>query len=329
MSKVRGGRLIYMALIYGLLCIGSARVMGSDRTEPLLKARFLPDSAPVGSMVELALAYRLPEGAKLLPEPMIKGLEGLSIEGFQKNRGEIRIRLLVDRLGQLKTGPLSLAFLTRDGDTAFLHADPVALTILSNLGDRPEEAQIKPICGIISTRSNLMTSVRWGLMVLGACAAGLCLFLWLRRRRTRGGLPRVQVLPHVAAEREIQELASQKLFEKGHVKEFYFRFSEILRRYLESLRGFPAAEYTTEEIALRVQAPEDRQILPLLKDADLVKFADLKPTPARKSDQVDQALLYIRETGSAFEKDHGDPRAQDRGNRFGRRPAMAPGGAGP
>jgi len=233
----------------------------------------------------------------------------------------------VDRLGQLKTGPLSLAFLTRDGDTAFLHADPVALTVLSNLGARPEEAQIKPICGIISTTSNLMTSVRWGLMALGACAGGLCLFLWLRRRRTREGFPGVQVLPHVAAEREIQELASQKLFEKGHVKEFYFRFSEILRRYLESLRGFPAAEYTTEEIVLCVQAPEDRQILPLLQDADLVKFADLKPTPAKKSDQVDQALLYIRETGSAFERDHGDPKAQDRGRRFGRR-QWSPGGRG-
>ena len=145
-------------------------------------------------------------------------------------------------------------------------------------------------------------------------------------RRARAGS---QVLPHVAAEREIQELSSQKLFEKGHVKEFYFRFSEILRRYLESLRGFPAAEYTTEEIVLCVQAPEDRRILPLLQDADLVKFADLKPTPARKSDQVDQALLYIRETGSAFERDHGDPKTQDRGMRFGRRPAMAPGGAGP
>ena len=221
MMKVRGGGLKYMALICGLLCIWSARVMGSDRTEPLLTARFIPDSAPVGSMVELALAYRLPEGAKLPPKPVIKGLEGLRIEGIQTNRGEIRVRLLVDRLGEFKTGPLTLAFLTRDGEPAFLHADPVGLTILSNLGARPEKAQIKPIFGIISTSSSLMTSVRWGLMALGACAAGVCLFLWLRRRRTRRGLPRVQVLPHVAAEREIQELAALRF------KEIQWAYDEL------------------------------------------------------------------------------------------------------
>jgi hypothetical protein len=283
----------------------------------------------VGSMVELALAYRLPERAQLTAEPGIRGLEGLAIEGIQKGSGEIRVRLLVDRLGEFKTGPLSLAFLTREGNTEFLHADPVALTVVSNLGERPQEAQLKPICGIIPTRSGLIKPLLWGLVALGVCAAGLGLFLWLRRRRTRGGLLRVQVPPHIAAEKEIQELAAQQIFEKGYIKEFYFRFSEILRRYLESLRGFPAAEYTTQEIALSIQAPEDRQLLALLQDADLVKFADLNPTPAKKSDEIDQALAYIRETGSAFERDHGDHRVQGRGIRFGRRPAIQTEEAGP
>ena len=132
----------------------------------------------------------------------------------------------------------------------------------------------------------------------------------------------MQVPPHIAAEQEIHELASQKIFEKGRIKEFYFRFSEILRRYLEALRGFPAAEYTTQEITLSIQAPEDRQILPLLQDADLVKFADLNPTPAKKNDEIEQALAYIRKTGSAFHTDHETHRVQGRGIKFGRRPPI-------
>ena len=329
MRGTKGGRFEYMALVCLLLCFRSAWAGGSDRPETLLKARFVPDSAQVGSMVELTLAYRLPEGSQLPPEPQIKGLEGLAVEGIQKGSGEIRFRILVDRLSEFKTGPLSLSYLTREGKTEFLQTDPVVLTVLSNLGDRPEEAQLKPIYGIIPTRSGLIKTLLWGLVALGACAAGLGLFLWLRRRRKKRGLPRVQVPPHIAAEKEIHELASQGIFEKGHVKEFYFRFSEILRRYLESLRGFPAAEYTTQEIALSIQASEDRQILPLLQDADLVKFADLNPTPAKKSAEIEQALAYIRETGSAFERDHGDPGVQGRVIRFGRRPAIQIEGADP
>lgn len=322
MRGARGGCFGFVALTCLLFWSQAAWTAGSDRPEALLKARFIPDSAPVGSMVELVLAYRFPEGAQPPPEPGINGLEGLAVEGIQKGSGEIRIRLLVDRLGEFKTGPLSLAFLTREGKTEFLHTDPVALTVLSNLGERPQEAQLKPIYGIIPTRPRFMKPLPWVLVALAACAAGLVLFLWMKRRRNRGDLPRVQVPPNTLAEKEIHELASEGLFEKGHVKEFYFRFSEILRRYLESLRGFPAAEYTTQEIALSIQAPQDRQILPLLQDADLVKFADLNPTPAKKSDEIDQALAYIRETGSAFERDHGEHRGQGRGIRFGRRPAI-------
>jgi hypothetical protein len=328
MRGVRGGRFKYLALVCALLCFRSAWAGGSDRPETLLKARFVPDSAQVGSMVELTLAYRLPEGSQLPPEPQIKGLEGLAVEGIQKGSGEIRFRILVDRLSEFETGSLSLSYLTREGKTEFLQTDPVVLTVLSNLGDRPEEAQLKPIYEIIPTRSRLMKPLPWVLVALTACATGLGVFLWVKRRG-RGALPQAQVPPYTLAEREIHELASQGLFEKGHVKEFYFRFSEILRRYLESLRGFPAAEYTTQEIALSIQASEDRQILPLLQDADLVKFADLNPTPAKKSDEIEQALAYIRETGSAFERDHGDHSVQGRVIRFGRRPAIQIEGAGP
>jgi hypothetical protein len=36
--------------------------------------------------------------------------------------------------------------------------------------------------------------------------------------------------------------------------------------------------------------------LPLLQRADLVKFADELPTPARKEEDIQDALAYIRET---------------------------------
>jgi len=292
----------WMVLVCILLCFAAARTTISADISPVgLAATLNPTSAKVGGTVLLTLSYHLPEGARLPIDPQIKGLEGFTIVGRQTGPGQIRVTLLVDRIGKFKSGPLSLAYFDKEEKEGFLKADPVELTVLSNLGNKPEEAQLKPIYGIIPTESELIKYLPWVIIALIVCAAGIGLFLWIKRRRNRRSFGISQDPPHTLAKKEIDELESERLFEKGHVKEFYFRFSEIMRRYLESLRGFPAAEYTTQEIALSIHKPQDRPLLPLLQQADLVKFADLAPTSARKDGEIKDALSYIRETGTAFE----------------------------
>ena len=66
---------------------------------------------------------------------------------------------------------------------------------------------------------------------------------------------------------------------------------------MESIRRFPAAEMTTEEIVRHVgNTPQDQKILPLLRQADLVKFADTIPTPDRNVRDIEAARTYIRQT---------------------------------
>lgn len=297
-------RRVWVVFVSIFICFGVVRtISGADNPLAGLLATLNPPSAEVGSTVLLTLSYHLPEGAHLSPDPQIKGLEGFTIESRQTGPDQIRIRLLVDRIGQFKTGRLSLAYSDKGGKEGSLQTDPVELTVLSNLGKKPEEAQLKPIYGIIPTESSLIRYMSWMIISLIACAAGVGLFLWIRGRGNRRPFGITQDPPHTLAKKEIEILESQGLFEKGHIKEFYFRFSEIMRRYLESLRGFPAAEYTTQEIALSIQSQEDRQLLPLLQQADLVKFADLAPTPAKKDDEIREALSYIRETGTEFDGD--------------------------
>ena len=296
---MKGRSVVFVCILFSFGVVGTTISAGNSPVG--LVATLNPPSAKVGSAVLLTLSYHLPEGARLSPDPQIKGLAGFTIVGSQTGPGQIRVRLLVDRIGQFKTGRLSLAYFDREGKEGFLKADPVELTVVSNLGKKPEEAQLKPIYGIIPTKSGLIKYLPWVIIALIACAAGIGLFLWIKRRRDRRAFGISKDPPHALAKKEIDELESQGLFEKGHVKEFYFRFSEIMRRYLESLRGFPAAEYTTQEIALSIHKQEDRQILPLLQQADLVKFADLTSTQGKKDDEIIKALSYIRETGTAFE----------------------------
>ena len=301
-------KIIYPLIVGMLFCLVQPVTLwsqdGIKDSGPVLSASIDQDSARVGSIVELRLEYRLPEGARLPAETKINGIEGLTTVDRQIGPGQIRIRLLVDQLGPWKTGALSLSYLDKEGKSQVLTTDPVSLTVTSNLGDRPAEAELKPIQGIILTRPLWLKYLPWAAGLLGILLIMSVLFWWYKRGR--GEKPPVipYIPPHIRAKKEIEELDAQRFFEKGHAKRFYFRFSEILRLYLGSLRGFPAVELTTEEIARCIDREQDRGLLALLRQADLVKFADRVPAPARKEEEVKTALSYIQETSPVQEADH-------------------------
>jgi hypothetical protein len=275
----------------------------SGKSEPALSASFDRDSAKLGSTVTLTLTYRLPQGARLSAKPQIKGLEDLTIVETRIEPEQIKILLLVDKLEALKTGPLILPYLDKEGNAHSLQADAVKINTLSNLGDKPEEAQLKPIQDIIPTTSPLFKYWPWLAGLLGL-ALIMVLVWWYLSQRAKKLSAEVMEPPHLIAAKGMKELQAGGLYERGKVKEFYFRFSEILRRYLEAIRGFPAAEFTTQEIALAVHEEVDRRLLSLLRRADLVKFADRVPSPERKNEDMKRAFSYIEETSPASENDH-------------------------
>ncbi|MDY6838277.1 MAG: hypothetical protein SWH78_09910 [Thermodesulfobacteriota bacterium] len=274
---------------------------GSPSTN--LRASLAPDPAPFGSLAVLTLDYDLPEQGRLLEGLEIDGLQGLTVVERQMEPGRITINLLVDQVGSLKTEPLALAYVDKDGNTQTLTSDLVSISVVSALGQRPEEAELRPIQGIIPTKAPWLRYAPWVAGLLFVLLAGAGILWWLKKGRFQTLSAEVMDPPHIRARKAIEELERQAIFEKGEIKGFYFRFSEILKRYLEGLRGYPAAEFTTEEIALRIDNEEDRRLLGLLRHADLVKFADTVPTPARKEEEVKAALSYIQETSMVLESD--------------------------
>jgi len=271
-----------------------------------LRASLDRESARLGSTVVLDLSYVLPEGSELAPGPEVKGLEGLTVIDIREEPGRIKVWLLLDRLGSWKTGDLSLAYLDRDGSKQELNTEPVSVIILSNLGEKPEEAQLKPVQGIIPLKPVWLKYLPWIAVPAGILLSAAGLFWWSRRIRGSRAYGIHQDPPHVRAKKQIDTLEAEGLFEKGYVKEFYFRLSEIIRRYLEELRGFPALEYTTQEIAVRVDNEKDRSLIPLLRRIDLVKFSDVIPSQAVKEEEIRMAVSYIQETGNIIDVQAGE-----------------------
>ena len=254
-------------------------------------------SVPVGGVVWLSLDYNLPEGGRLPEKLDVNGLDGLSILKQSLSPGQIRIQLLVDQVGPWQSEPISLTYLDASGQPQLLTAQPVSIQTVSNLSQKAEEAQLRPIRDIIPVKSIWQSYLLWSAAIVALVLIGLGLFWWYKKRRKPAGPAEYIEPPDVRARRELLGLEKKQYFEKGRVKKYYFFYSEILRRYLEAIRNFPAAEYTTEEIARRISAESDRKLIPLLQQADLVKFADTVPTAARKEEDIKAALAYIRKTG--------------------------------
>ena len=319
-----------LCLLFVLLCLfvwAWSGVCGGAETKPEMTASLVPNQTSVGGLITLTLRFQLPVGARLASEadsakitnattagPEVLGLEGFQVldrkitlkgpgknEGEQKRSivpvsGECGIQLMVDRLASGPVGPISLSYVTAEGKKASVEAAPVFLTVLSNLGDKPEAARLKPIYGIIPTVDTWKKYRFWILGGIALLLLGVICEWWIRKRRGKGAEVIEQTSPDKLAMRGLKALDAQKLFEKGRIKDFYFGFSEILRRYLEAIRGFPAAEYTLEEIARAVKKKEDQPLLSLLRRADMVKFADSTATPARKDEDMETAIAYIQST---------------------------------
>ncbi|MFH2047219.1 MAG: hypothetical protein ABIK92_18985 [Pseudomonadota bacterium] len=266
-----------------------------------LKASLDKNTVKAGSIFNLTLSFNLPKGATINKPIEVKGLEGFTIVKQHIYPAKIIISLFASQPGLLKTGEISFSYLDKDQKKQVLTAKPISLKVSSNLGDNPLKAQLRPIQGIIPTRPLLLKY--WPLIFafIVVLIAGFLMFRWYKIYKQRKLILEYSDPPHIRARKDIEELEAKGLFEKGNTKEFYFRFSEIIKRYLENIRGFPAAEYTTEEIMSRIDNEKDRQILPLLRHSDLVKFADSIPIAVEKEEEVAMAIKYIEETAPVYE----------------------------
>ncbi len=113
--------------------------------------------------------------------------------------------------------------------------------------------------------------------------------------------PAPPVPAHIVAIEALEKLRDEKLWQNDKHKLYYSGLSDILRTYLAGRFEVGAMEMTTDEIddALRVVEIEQKQkmnLLSVLRDADLVKFA--KATPEANDNELayDKAYHFVEET---------------------------------
>ncbi len=123
------------------------------------------------------------------------------------------------------------------------------------------------------------------------------------RRSANGVSPVVEPDPaHVIAFRELEKLREEKLWQKGDIKSYYTRLTEILRQYLENRFGVYSLEMTTRETLDKLiktgfkKNGNYNQLKGVLTSADLVKFAKYNPEPSEHESLFQNSWDFVMAT---------------------------------
>ncbi len=130
------------------------------------------------------------------------------------------------------------------------------------------------------------------------------LILWLGKRKKPAGPPPPpppREKPYETALKALYQLQGEKLWQKGEMKPYYVRLTDILRVYLENQFSIPAMELTSEELMdnirkVTVVSQQQETLRDILATADLVKFAKMQPGPEDHSRCMQQAIELVEWT---------------------------------
>lgn len=164
-----------------------------------------------------------------------------------------------------------------------------------------KDADIADIKGPLAARR------AWWPWLLAAALGALAWEAWRRWRArpvAQGGAAapaEPPVPPEVAAERALEALAAEGLWERGEHAAYYLRLTDILRAYLEARYREPATAMTSVEVARLIKDKHaDLKaagvVRELLQRADLVKFARIKPDPEDGPRDARSVLDVVRAT---------------------------------
>ena len=209
-------------------------------------------------------------------------------------------------LGELELPAITVPVTATDGTTRMLVTDPFRIGVESVGLD--ESGDLRDIKGPLSLARSWWAVLLWVLLA-AVLAGGAAYYLYRRRRgpepESRPAVPRAPSRPfHELALEALRALEKSSLLERGQVKEYHVRISEIIRRYIEGQFEVPALELTTGEVAdgMRQAALGTAITEPFrgfLERCDLVKFAKLRPGAEDSRELMGRARELVRTTSGA------------------------------
>ena len=121
-------------------------------------------------------------------------------------------------------------------------------------------------------------------------------------------IPKVKISPYKYAIEEFNKLIESKLWQKGEIKEYYFRITEILREYVGGEFDIDAPEMLTYEVVAalqhsgKVESGNIEKIKNMMELSDMVKFAKYIPEESHHETIIHDAIDFVNDTHDYHDK---------------------------
>ncbi|HLL03480.1 MAG TPA: hypothetical protein VK539_23045 [Myxococcaceae bacterium] len=251
-----------------------------------VKGRVLPVETHIGEAFtyELVFTHAKDQRFELVAPKELEQFEVLE-QSRQRQDGAdgsvttYKLKMSAFELGSL-TLPQLVFELTAPGVSQSVAVPGMKVDVLPTLPQNAEDEG----AGLYDYRAPIEVPIRsWKLVwillgLVAACLLGWALVKWLRRPRPETVAVKPLAPLDIRTREALDRLKGENLPAKGHVKDFYFRLSEIIRGYLGERYGFEALECTSSELfdSLRKRntagLPEDR-LMRFVSESDMVKYA--------------------------------------------------------
>jgi hypothetical protein len=266
-----------------------------------------PAKVGVGDSVTLRFRLTINERDLLtdtVPRPVDElpaGMRVLSVERLRRGADRVFTGTAIVafyRPGKRALPPFGVPWVqVVTGHRGVVSHDPAEIEIASVL-----PAGNPPLRDIREPDSSRGFGVLWAL--LGAVAAAAIAWLATRRRKKHPDPEPEPVAPppplppppdpYAEALARLEAIEAERWAPRGDVARHYEAVADALRDYLEAAEGLPARERTTTELlwSLPPRLAEGglrRRVQEVLGDADLVKFAKLRPLPNEAASYTSRA----------------------------------------
>ena len=234
-----------------------------------------------------------------------------------------QFRVVLFAPGAFATPDLPISVRSPDGSVEQVYPDPVEFTVRSVLSGPDDELKdIRPPADLSTPLwQRPVVLVLFGLAVVGASSA--LGYYFYRRSRARVGAAAHVVdtrKPWEVALQELDRIGRLDLQARGDSKEHYTLVAGTLRTYLgatylKELTQLDALDMSTEEISEAIalsslDARHSREVVEMLREADLVKFANYSLPLARAHEVVGQVRRFVDATKTAIDEatlEYGSP----------------------
>lgn len=196
-----------------------------------------------------------------------------------------------------RTGPLTMPDLNvvlkmPNGDRNLAVHLPT-VNVVSVLPADTTNIQPKPAKDVIGKNWLLWPWILLALLLI--TIAALAWWWWKRRKQPEMvDAPLPLIMPRDAALRELDRIAAMNLANEGLYKRHYTLVSEVLRRYMETTEPSWNGGLTTDELARMLRGNADvREPIAVLRNADMVKFANASSNADEATRDLDRARTFI------------------------------------